>query len=83
MLVPGRRMGNSSSLDVIATLEPGMRIGNSSSSAAGMGIGPEMVPRMDLWDANFGYPAAEPGLKIGGMVAMAFAAWLDLHAGHI
>jgi hypothetical protein len=65
MPVPGLRIGNSSSFDVVAMPVPGTLIGNSSSSTAlGIGIGPEMVPRMDLWPV-FGRPAFEPLFQIG------------------
>jgi hypothetical protein len=49
MPAPGCRTGNSSSGFVAAFAEPGFRIGNSSSSnPVGIGIGAEMVPRIDL-----------------------------------
>lgn len=41
-------MGNSSSGDLSTKPVPGLRMGNSSSSAAlGIGIGFEILPRMD------------------------------------
>jgi hypothetical protein len=73
--VPGSRIGKSSSssgaTDVFA--EPGFRIGNSSSSGDfGIGIGAEMVPRIDLCRdlARPAPPAVEPDFpNILGMVA--------------
>lgn len=49
--MPGWRMGNSSSGEVMALEEPGFRMGNSSSPssrAVGIGIGADIVPRIDL-----------------------------------
>ena len=49
MPVPGFRMGNSSSTIVAAFIELGFLMGNSSSSGAPcIGIGADMVPRIDL-----------------------------------
>lgn len=51
-------MGNSSSGLFAARLAPALRIGNSSSSAGfGIGIGPEILPRME-W-AGRGRPCPE------------------------
>lgn len=50
MPVPGLRIGNSSSAAADALADTGFRIGNSSASGVlGIGIGAEMVPRIDLW----------------------------------
>ena len=70
MPVPGFRIGNSSSGEVKAFADPGFRIGNSSSSMElGMGMGAEIVPRMDL-GAGFGAGLArpEPDFQRVGMV---------------
>lgn len=58
--VPGLRIGNSSSAFIDALADPGFRNGNSSSSRViGIGIGLEMVPRIDLRPA-LARPAVEP-----------------------
>ena len=50
MPVPRRRIGNSSSAVLVAIPVPGFRMGNSSSSVGlAMGIGPDILPRMDWW----------------------------------
>ena len=68
MLAPGVRIGNSSSAVTDALADPGFRIGNSSSSGLlGIGIGAEMVPRIDLCRV-LARPAVEPDFpKILGM----------------
>jgi hypothetical protein len=68
--VPGLRIGNSSSVAIDALADPGFRIGNSSSSGVlGIGIGAEMVPRMDLF-RGLARPAVEPDFpKMLGMAA--------------
>lgn len=63
--LPGLRIGNSSSSVVVAMPVPGFRIGNSSSSIRlGMGIGADILPRMDWWPdfgrPDFGRLALEP-----------------------
>lgn len=68
MLAPGVRIGNSSSAVTDALADPGFRIGNSSSSGLlGIGIGAEMVPRIDFCRV-LARPAVEPDFpKILGM----------------
>lgn len=67
--VPGVRIGNSSSAVIDALADPGFRIGNSSSSGLlGIGIGAEIVPRIDLCRV-LARPAVEPGFpKMLGML---------------
>lgn len=61
--VPLWRMGNSSSGLFVARLEPGFRMGNSSSSAGcGIGIGPEILPRMEWAGRGRPCPADVEGL---------------------
>lgn len=71
MPVPGFRIGNSSSGEVKAFAEPGFRMGNSSSSMAlGMGMGAEMVPRMDFGAGlGAGLARPEPDFQSVGIVA--------------
>ena len=65
MPAPGCRIGNSSSTVVTAFAEPGFRIGNSSSSRVlCMGIGAEMVPRIDLLRPGLARPAVFQRLGI-------------------
>jgi hypothetical protein len=68
MATPGARIGKSSSAVVDVLEDPGFRIGNSSSSGLlGIGIGAEMVPRMDLCRV-LARPAVEPDFpKMLGM----------------
>jgi hypothetical protein len=63
-------MGNSSSAVTDALADPGFRIGNSlSSGVIGIGIGAEMVPRIDLCRV-LARAAVEPDFpKILGMSA--------------
>jgi len=72
MPVPGFRIGNSSSGEVKAFAEPGFRIGNSSSSIAlGIGMGAEMVPRMDFGAGlRPGLARPEPDFQSVGIVAL-------------
>jgi hypothetical protein len=78
--VPGKRIGNSSSAAVDALADPGFRIGNSSSTGlVGIGIGAEMVPRMDLCRV-LARPAVEPDFpKILGMAVG--AGWRSVKGG--
>ena len=75
MPVPGCRIGNSSST---AFADPGLRIGNSSSSSSsrtlGIGIGAEMVPRIDL---RPGLARPEGDFHRLGMVIRSFSALQD------
>lgn len=65
---PGERIGNSSSAARDALADPGFRTVNPSSmGAAGIGMGAEMVPRMDLCP-DLERPTVEPDFpKMAGM----------------
>ena len=65
-VLPGRRMGNSSSDGGLgaANVVPGLRIGNSSSSVGlAIGIGPDILPRMDWRPEVLDRDGLEPDLK--------------------
>lgn len=80
MLVPGLRIGNSSSFTAVAKLDPPeLRMGNSSSIGLAIGIGPDILPRMDAWAVagrrvlgldfqRLGMVSLSPTYKINGEV---------------
>ncbi len=67
MVALGSRIGNSSSDGggfVEAKVVPGDRMGNSSSSIGlGMGMGPDIRPRIDGRTTGLGRPRARGGLE--------------------
>jgi hypothetical protein len=69
---PGLRIGNSNSgsLAGMAMPEPGVRMGNSSSSGFGIGIGPDIRPRIDDWWPVVGRPALEVDFHKPGIVSL-------------
>jgi hypothetical protein len=79
--VPGFRIGNSSSGEVKAFAEPGFRMGNSSSSIAlGIGMGAEMVPRMDFGAGlRAGLARPEPDFQSVGMFGCETGRGAKLH----
>jgi hypothetical protein len=73
MPAPGCRIGNSSSRFAAAFAEPGFRIGNSSSSnPVGIGIGAEMVPRIDLLRPGLARLAAPDFQRLGMAFELAY-----------
>jgi len=72
MPLPGSRIGTSSSFVVEAMPGPELRMGKASSVGLNIGIGPDILPRMD-WRPVLGRPVLELDFQRLGMVSLSTA----------